>query len=63
MKRTAMEKITPTKELKEYYQKVIDFCKTNNVPYKKLHPIGLQINVSDIPKDKIDEWILTVSKN
>jgi hypothetical protein len=63
MKRTAMEKITPTKELKEYYQKVIDFCKTNNVPFKKLHPVGLSVDLRDIPKDKVEEWISVVSKN
>ncbi len=63
MRKKAMDKITPTPELKEYYKKVSDWCKTNNVPFKKLQPLGLQVNVSDIPKDKVDLWIEVVSKN
>lgn len=63
MKRTALDKIQKTPELEAYYKKVIDFCKTNNVPYKKLHPLGLSVDLRDIPKDKVEEWISVVSKN
>ncbi len=52
-----MDKIQKTPDLEVYYKKVIEFCKTNNVPYKKLHPLGVQVDLRDIPKDKIDVWV------
>ena len=63
MRKTAMDKIPKTPELIAYYKKVSDWCKANGVPFKKLQPTGLQVNVSDIPRDKANEWIEIISKN
>ncbi len=59
--RKAMDKTKVTQELKEYYKRVSDWCKLNNIPFKKLSPIGLSVDISNIPKDKVDGWIEIVS--
>lgn len=59
--RKAMDKITPTKELKEYYKRVSDWCKLNNIPFKKLSPVGLSVDIRNIPSDKVDGWVKVVS--
>ncbi len=56
-----MDKTKVTQELKEYYKRVSDWCKLNNIPFKKLSPIGLSVDISNIPKDKVDGWIEIVS--
>lgn len=59
--RKALDKIEITPILKEYYNNVIKFCKQNKIPFKRIYPLGLSVDIRNIPKEKIDEWINIVS--
>jgi len=59
--RKAMDKTKVTPELKEYYKRVSDWCKLNNVPFLKLSPVGLAVDIRNIPADKVNDWVKVVS--
>jgi len=56
-----MDKTKVTPELKEYYKRVSDWCKLNNVPFLKLSPVGLAVDIRNIPADKVNDWVKVVS--
>jgi len=55
--RKRIEQIDVTPKLKEHYKKVKVFCVKNNIPFKLVRPIGLSVDIRNIPNDKVDEWI------
>ena len=59
--RKAMDKTKVTPELKEYYKRVSDWCKLNNVLFLKLSPVGLAVDIRNIPADKVNDWVKVVS--
>lgn len=59
MPKKALEKIKITPEMKERQLKLRKFLReTNGVYFKELRPIGFQIDVSTIPQNKINEFLL-----
>lgn len=60
--RKRLDPIKVTPELKEHYKRVKVFCVKNSIPFKLVSPIGLSVDIRNIPLDKVDEW-LEVTKN
>lgn len=59
MPRKALDKIEVTPEMKERQLKMRAFLRSNAaISYKELRPIGFQIDISTIPKDKAEEFLL-----
>jgi len=61
MKNKTELKISP--ELKEHYNTLRKWCRDNDIPYKSLNPIGVQVDIRNIPKDKVNEWIKYATYN
>lgn len=58
MGRRALDKLDLSPERKEHYKNLGLWLKSNpEIEYRKLSPIGYQINVGTIPKDKTEEFI------
>lgn len=55
--------IKVTQELKEHYNNLRKWCRDNDVPYKTLNPVGIQVDIRNIPIDKVDEWIKHATYN
>ena len=60
--RKKLEKVEKTPELVLYYRNVKKFCIENGIPFKSLSPIGLTVDIRDIPTESIEGW-LKVIKN
>lgn len=52
-----IDKIKITPELLEYYSDVRKWLRQNNVPFKTINPVGISVDISTIPQDKVEEWI------
>jgi len=59
--RKVIEKVKPTPELRKYYSTVAKWLSENNIEFKKLQPIGITVDIRQIPVHKVDEWIQVVS--
>jgi hypothetical protein len=58
MARRALPKIEITPELKEKQLLLRKFLRSvPEIRWKELRPIGFEINISTIPKDKADEFL------
>lgn len=56
--RKALDKVIITPEMRDRQLKLRKFLKENNVNYKELKPIGFQIDISTIPDDKSEAFLL-----
>lgn len=57
-KRLAIPKLNITPEMKERQLKLRKFLRENNeITFKELRPIGFSIDVSTIPKNKIEDFL------
>lgn len=58
MRKRALDKLELSEERKTHYKNLGIFLKSNpEIEYKKLSPIGFQINIGTIPSDKTKEFI------
>jgi len=58
MRRRALDKLELSDERKEHYKNLGVWLKANpEIEYRKLSPIGFQINIGTIPSDKTEEFI------
>ena len=58
MPRKLIPKVIITPEMKERQLKLRSFLKNDvNIVFKELRPIGFSIDISTIPKDKIEEFL------
>jgi hypothetical protein len=53
----SIEKVKPTPELRKYYSSVAKWLSENNIEFKRLQPIGITVDIRQIPAHKVDEWI------
>lgn len=58
-KKLAIPKLDISPEMKERQLKLRKFLRENNeITFKELRPIGFSIDVSTIPKNKIEDFLL-----
>lgn len=58
MPKKLIPKVIITPEMKERQLKLRSFLKNDgNIVFKELRPIGFSIDISTIPKDKIEEFL------
>lgn len=58
MRRRALDKLELSDERKKHYKELGVWLKANpEIEYRKLSPIGFQINIGTIPSDKTEEFI------
>lgn len=56
--RKALSKVIITPEIKERQLKLRFFLRANKaIEFKELRPIGFSVNISTIPKDKVEEFL------